>query len=52
MGGKGELADALKPVGQRQLKAVIDSSFPLKDARGAQEKMESRDFFGKILLHP
>jgi NADPH:quinone reductase-like Zn-dependent oxidoreductase len=52
MGGKGELADALKLVGQRKLKAVIDSSFPLKDARGAQEKMESRDFFGKILLHP
>jgi NADPH:quinone reductase-like Zn-dependent oxidoreductase len=52
MGGKGELAEALKLVGQRQLKAVIDSSFPLKDAREAQEKMESRDFFGKILLHP
>jgi len=52
MGGKGELAEALNLAGQRKLKAVIDSSFPLNDARGAQEKMESRDFFGKILLHP
>ncbi len=52
MGGKAELVQALKLIGQRKLKAVIDSSFPLKDARAAQEKMENRDFFGKILLHP
>src|SRR5579863_6938889 len=52
MGGKFELLDALKFIGQRKLKAVIDSSFPLKDAAAAQKKMESRDFFGKILLHP
>jgi len=52
MGGKFELTEALKFIGQRRLKAVIDSAFPLKDARAAQEKMESRNFFGKILLHP
>ena len=52
MGGKGELMDALKLIGQRKLQAVIDSSFPLRDAAAAQKKMESRDFFGKILLHP
>jgi NADPH:quinone reductase-like Zn-dependent oxidoreductase len=52
MGGKGELMEALKLIGQGKLKAVIDSSFPLKDAAAAQRKMESRDFFGKILLHP
>jgi NADPH:quinone reductase-like Zn-dependent oxidoreductase len=52
MGGKGELLEALKLIGQRKLKAVIDSVFPLQDARAAQEKMESRNFFGKILLHP
>ncbi len=52
MGGKGELLDVLKLVGQRKLKAVIDSVFPLQEAAAAQEKMESRDFFGKILLHP
>ncbi|HET7840479.1 MAG TPA: zinc-binding dehydrogenase [Terriglobia bacterium] len=52
MGGKGELTDALKLVGARKLKAVIDSSFPLEEAAAAQKKMESREFFGKILLHP
>lgn len=52
MGGKGELMEALKFIFPRKLKAVIDSSFPLQEARAAQEKMEGRNFFGKILLHP
>jgi NADPH:quinone reductase-like Zn-dependent oxidoreductase len=52
MGGKGELTDALKFIGQRKLKAVIDSTFPLQEAAAAQQKMEGREFFGKILLHP
>jgi NADPH:quinone reductase-like Zn-dependent oxidoreductase len=52
MGGKGELVDVLKLIGRRKLKAVIDSAFPLAEAAAAQRKMESRDFFGKILLHP
>ena len=52
MGSKAELLEALKFIGQRKLKAVIDSAFPLQEAAAAQSKMESRDFFGKILLHP
>jgi len=52
MGGKAELVDALKFVAQGKLKPVIDSAFPLADAAAAQQKMESREFFGKILLHP
>ncbi|MBZ5671058.1 MAG: zinc-binding dehydrogenase [Acidobacteriia bacterium] len=52
MGGKAELADALKFVAQRKLKAVVDSVFPLQEAVLAHRKMESREFFGKILLHP
>jgi NADPH:quinone reductase-like Zn-dependent oxidoreductase len=52
MGGKSELIDVLKFVAPRKLKAVIDSVFPLKEAAAAQQKMESREFFGKILLHP
>jgi NADPH:quinone reductase-like Zn-dependent oxidoreductase len=42
--------EALKLIGERKLEAVIDSAFPLKEAAAAQAKMESRDFFGKILL--
>ncbi len=52
MGGKGELLDVLKWVGQRKVKAVIDSVFPLAEAAAAQKKMEEGDFFGKILLRP
>jgi len=52
MGSKAELVDALKFIGQRKLKAVIDSAFPLQEAAAAQSKMERREFFGKILLHP
>jgi NADPH:quinone reductase-like Zn-dependent oxidoreductase len=52
MGGKWELFEALKLIGRRKLSAVIDSTFPLEDAAAAQRKMESREFFGKILLHP
>jgi NADPH:quinone reductase-like Zn-dependent oxidoreductase len=52
MGGKAELMEALKFIARRKLNAVIDSTFPLREAAAAQKKMESRDFFGKILLHP
>ncbi len=52
MGGKGELLEALKFIAQGKLRPVIDSAFPLEEAAAAQRKMESRDFFGKILLHP
>jgi NADPH:quinone reductase-like Zn-dependent oxidoreductase len=52
MGGKGELMDVLKLIGQGKLHAVIDSAYPLEQAAEAQRKMESREFFGKILLHP
>jgi NADPH:quinone reductase-like Zn-dependent oxidoreductase len=52
MGSRAELTQALKFIGDRKLKAVIDSVFPLAEAAAAQRKMESRDFFGKILLRP
>ena len=52
MGGKAELLEALKLIARRELRAVIDSTSPLQEAAAAQSKMESREFFGKILLHP
>ena len=52
MGGKGELLEVLKFIGKRKIRAVIDSVFPLSEAAAAQKKMEDRDLFGKILLHP
>ena len=50
MGGKGELLKVLRLVEEGKLRPVVDSLFPLEKARAAQEKMLSRDFFGKIVL--
>ena len=52
MGNKAELLEALKLVAEGRLKPVIDSALPLSEAAAAQRKMEGREFFGKILLHP
>jgi NADPH:quinone reductase-like Zn-dependent oxidoreductase len=37
-------------VGQKRLISVIDRTYPLQEARAAQELMLSRKFFGKIVL--
>ncbi len=50
MGGRGELLHVLRLFEEGLLKPVVDSVFPLTEARQAQEKMLSRDFFGKIVL--
>ncbi len=50
MGTRAELVKAAELMGQGRLKAVIDRTFPLEEARAAQELMASRKFFGKIVL--
>ena len=50
MGGIPELRKVLRLISLGKLKPVVDSVFPLEEARKAHEKMESRDFFGKIVL--
>ncbi len=50
MGTRAELVKAVELMGQRRLKPVIDRTFPLEEARAAQELMLSRKFFGKIVL--
>ncbi len=52
MGSKAELLQVLQFVFRRQLKPVIDTSFPLREAQAAHRRMEQRELFGKILLHP
>jgi NADPH:quinone reductase-like Zn-dependent oxidoreductase len=52
MGGRGELHAVLKLIGERKLKAVIDRVLPLAQAAEAQEWMEKREQFGKIILRP
>ncbi len=50
MGTRAELVKAAELVGQGKLKAVIDRTYPLAEARAAQEHLLSRKFFGKIVL--
>ena len=50
VGTRAELVKAAELMGQGRLISVIDRTFPLHEARAAQELMLSRKFFGKILL--
>lgn len=50
MGTRAELVKAAELMGQKRLVSVIDRTFPLQEARAAQELMISRRFFGKIVL--
>jgi 2-desacetyl-2-hydroxyethyl bacteriochlorophyllide A dehydrogenase len=50
MGTRAELVKVAELMGQRRLIPVIDRTFPLQEARAAQELMLSRKFFGKIVL--
>lgn len=50
MGSKKELLDVLNLVELGKLRPVIDSTFPLKEAAAAQQKMLNRENFGKIVL--
>jgi len=50
MGGKSELDQVIKHLESGKLKPVIDTIFPLEQARKAQQQMLDRKNFGKIVL--
>ena len=50
VGTRAELVKAAELIGQGKLKPVVDRTYPLKEARAAQEQLLSRKFFGKIVL--
>jgi NADPH:quinone reductase-like Zn-dependent oxidoreductase len=52
MGSKAELLDAMKFVERGQIRAVVDRTLPLAEARRAHELMEDRAQFGKLVLIP
>lgn len=52
MGSKAELLEAMKFVERGIIRAVVDQSMPLSEARHAQELMEDRAQFGKLVLIP
>lgn len=50
MGTRAELVKVAELMGQGRLISVIDRTYPLKEAKAAQEQLLSRKFFGKIVL--
>lgn len=50
MGTKADFEGAYELVASGKAKPVVDSVFPLADARAAHERMESGEQFGKIVL--
>jgi len=52
MGSRHDLLQALRLIERRVLRPVVDSVFPLEQLREAQERMEKREMFGKIVITP
>jgi NADPH:quinone reductase-like Zn-dependent oxidoreductase len=52
MGRKAELLDAAELFFAGALAPVVDKTFPLPEAARAQERLEAREQFGKIVLLP
>ena len=50
MGTKADFEGVYELVASRRARPVIDTVFPLADARAAHERMESGEQFGKIVL--
>jgi NADPH:quinone reductase-like Zn-dependent oxidoreductase len=50
MGSKAELLAAMKFIERGQIRAVVDRTLPLAEARRAHELMEDRAQFGKLVL--
>ncbi len=50
MGTKSELFEVLKHFERKRLRAVVDKVFPLQEAAAAQQYMEEKKQFGKIVL--
>ncbi len=52
MGSMGDLHRVLKFVFRKQLKPVIDTTFPLSEIRAAHRRLEDRQQFGKVIVIP
>ncbi len=50
MGTMADLYDGLQHVFSGRLKAVVDKTFPLSEARAAHERLEKSEMFGKVVL--
>ena len=52
MGTRAELKEIVRLIAASTLTPVVDTVYPLREARIAQERMLNRDVFGKLVLTP
>ncbi len=52
MGSKQDMQDIVDMLNQRKIVPVVHQAFPLEQAQDAHHMMESRNFFGKLVLNP
>lgn len=52
MGSRSDLHRIVELVERRELRPVVDAVFPLEQTRQAQERMQRREMFGKIVVTP
>ncbi|MDX1534374.1 MAG: zinc-binding dehydrogenase [Thermoplasmata archaeon] len=52
MANRAEFREVMRLIWEGQLTPVVDRTFPLRDARAAQEYLERGEQFGKVLLRP
>jgi NADPH:quinone reductase-like Zn-dependent oxidoreductase len=52
MGTLGELHEVLRFLGARRLRPIIDQILPMREVRAAQERLEKKEHFGKVVLTP
>lgn len=52
MGTLGELHEVLGYIGRGELRAVVDTVFPLAELRAAHERLENKQQFGKVVVIP
>ena len=52
MGTRAELETVAQLIAGRVLRPVVDTVFPLREARAAQERLLRREVFGKLVLAP
>ena len=50
MGSRADLLKVLQLIERKQLVPVIDSTYPLEEARAAQERLETMNVIGKIVV--
>ncbi|MBI2344194.1 MAG: zinc-binding dehydrogenase [Deltaproteobacteria bacterium] len=50
MGAKAELQECLKLLEAGVVRPILDTAYPLRETRAAQERMRARNFFGKLAV--